>query len=126
MVVTGLIALGVGVVLGLLGGGGSILIVPVLVYLLGLEPKEAIATSLIVVGGTAAAAAVRHAVMGNVRWRVGLTFSVAGMVGAAAGGAGATWFSGTTLLILFALMMGITGVAMLTSRTSSERLHRCR
>ena len=70
----------VGITLGLLGGGGSILTVPVLTYVLDVPPKEAIATSLVVVGVTAAVAAVEHARRGRVRWRVGLLFSAAGMV----------------------------------------------
>lgn len=111
----------VGITLGLLGGGGSILTVPVLTYVLDVPPKEAIATSLVVVGVTAAVAAVEHARRGRVRWRVGLLFSAAGMVGAAAGGFAADWFSGTVLLVLFALMMLATGGAMLRGRKLPEQ-----
>ena len=59
----------VGVLLGLLGGGGSILTVPLLVYVLGVEPRTAIAMSLVVVGVTSASGAVLHARAGRVRWR---------------------------------------------------------
>ena len=76
----------VGVTLGLLGGGGSILMVPLLVLVAGLDPKEAIATSLLVVAVTSAAALVPHARAGRVRWRTGLTFGLAAMLGAYAGG----------------------------------------
>ena len=111
-----ILALAVGLTLGLLGGGGSILTVPVLVYLLDVPVKEAIATSLVVVGVTAGVAALRHARAGRVCWKSGLLFSSAGIVGAFLGGYAADWFSSTTLLVLFALMMGAAGVAMLVSR----------
>jgi uncharacterized membrane protein YfcA len=120
MLLSTILALIIGLVLGLLGGGGSILTVPVLVYLLDVPPKQAIATSLVVVGGTAAVAAIQHARGGRVQWRTGLIFSAAGMVGAAAGGFAADWFSGTVLLILFAAMMIATGVAMLVGRKEPD------
>lgn len=106
----------IGVSLGLLGGGGSIVTVPVLVYVLGLDPKEAIATSLLVVGVTAAAALWQHARAGNVRWRTGLAFSAAASAGAFAGGRAAGLFSGTALLLIFATLMLVTAVAMLRGR----------
>jgi len=124
MTSTILLALAVGVTLGLLGGGGSVLAVPILVYALGLGAKEAIATSLVVVGATAAVGAIRHAAAGNVRWKVALQFSAAAMIGAWFGGYAAAWFSGTTLLLLFALMMAATGVAMFLGRSDGvERVH---
>ena len=113
------LALLIGLVLGLLGGGGSILTVPVLVYLLDVPPKEAIATSLVVVGGAATVASLQHALGGRVRWRTGLLFSAAGMAGAVGGGFAADWFPGTVLLVLFALMMVATGVTMLVGRRSA-------
>ena len=75
----------VGVSLGLLGGGGSILTVPLLAYVAGLEPKHAIATSLLVVSVTSAVSAISHARAGRVQWRTGLGFGLAGMAGAYAG-----------------------------------------
>ncbi|MCF6510123.1 sulfite exporter TauE/SafE family protein, partial [Blastococcus sp. MG754426] len=66
------LAVVVGVTLGLLGGGGSILMVPLLVYVAGMDAKEAIAASLVVVGVTAAVSVVGHARAGRVRWRTGL------------------------------------------------------
>jgi uncharacterized membrane protein YfcA len=106
----------IGVTLGLLGGGGSILTVPVLVYLAGVEPKSAIAMSLVVVGVTSAVALVPHARAGRVQWRTGALFGAAGMAGAYAGGRVAQYIPGTVLLIAFAVMMLITAVAMLRSR----------
>ncbi len=105
-----------GVVLGLLGGGGSILTVPILVYALGLGAKEAIATSLLVVGVTSLAGAIQHGRAGNVDWRTGALFGVVAMVGAYGGGVLADAFSGTALLLMFAALMVVTGVAMLLRR----------
>lgn len=109
-------AVGVGLTLGMLGGGGSILTVPVLVYLAGVEPKAAIAMSLVVVGVTSTVALVTHARAGRVRWRTGALFGGAGMAGAYAGGRLAQYLSGTVLLAAFAVMMLVTAVAMLRSR----------
>ena len=106
----------IGLTLGLLGGGGSILAVPVLTYAAGLEAKAAIATSLLVVGTTALFALIPHARRGTVEWRTGGVFAVTAMVGAYVGGFGAQWLSGTTLLLLFAGMMVITSLAMFRGR----------
>ena len=111
-----LLAVAVGVSLGLLGGGGSILAVPLLVYVAGLESKEAIATSLFVVGVTSLAALVPHARAGRVRWRTGLLFGAAAMVGAYVGGRLAAFIPGTVLLVAFSLMMLATAVAMIRGR----------
>lgn len=115
----------IGVSLGLLGGGGSILTVPLLVYVAGMPAKEAIATSLLVVGVTSAAATIGHARAGRVQWRTGLVFGVAGMAGAYAGGRVAEFIPGTVLLVAFAVMMVATGAAMLRGRrgVDAERAH---
>lgn len=106
----------IGVSLGLLGGGGSILTTPILIYALDVEPKAAIATSLLVVGITSAAALVPHARAGNVEWRTGVIFGLAGMAGAAGGGWVAGFLSADLLLLLFAGMMLATAVAMFRGR----------
>jgi len=111
----------VGVTLGLLGGGGSILAVPLLVYVAGMDAKEAIATSLLVVGTTAAVALVPHARAGRVRWRTGLLFGAAGMTGAYAGGRIAEFIPGDVLLVAFALMMLATAAAMIRGRRAPDR-----
>jgi uncharacterized protein len=118
----------VGLSLGMLGGGGSILTVPLLVYVAGMDPKEAIATSLVVVGVTSAVGAIAHARGGRVRWRTGLLFGTAGMVGAYAGGRLGGTLPGELLLALFALMMVATSAAMLRSRRvpSSDPAHQPR
>ena len=116
-----LLSAGMGVALGLLGGGGSILTVPILVYGLGFEAKSAIATSLLVVSVTSLVAMVQHARAGHVQWRTGLVFGSVAMFGAYAGGAMARFFSGTSLLVLFALLMVATAVAMLRRREGSAQ-----
>lgn len=116
LALTLVLAVLVGITLGLLGGGGSILTVPLLVYVAGMETKEAIATSLLVVGVTSAIGAVAHARAGRVRWRTGLIFGVAGMAGAYIGGRFAAFVPGQWLLIGFALMMAATALAMLRPR----------
>jgi len=111
----------IGLALGLLGGGGSILAVPILTYAVGLEPREAIATSLLIVGTTSAFALVPHARSGNVAWRTGLLFGATAMAGAYLGGRAAGWFSGSTLLLLFAAMMVATAVGMFRGRGTPAR-----
>lgn len=111
-----LFALLIGVTLGLLGGGGSILAVPVLAYGAELPAKEAIATSLVVVGASALFAMLAHARRGHVAWRIGLLFSLSAMIGGYLGGRAADAFNGTTLLLLFAAMMVVTGLAMLRGK----------
>lgn len=109
------VALGllVGITLGLLGGGGTILTVPALVYVLEVPTKPAIATSLFVVAATSAASLGMHARSGLVRWRVGLLFGGASMVGAFGGGRLGTLLDPTILLLSFAAMMLATATAML-------------
>jgi uncharacterized membrane protein YfcA len=116
LVLTVVLAMGIGVSLGLLGGGGSILAVPLLVYVADLPPKEAIATSLLVVGATSAVGVIPHARAGRVRWRTGLIFGTAGMIGAYAGGRLAAYIPGAVLLAGFALMMLATSIAMIRGR----------
>jgi uncharacterized membrane protein YfcA len=120
MAVVLVLSVGVGVALGMLGGGGSILTVPLLVYVAGLDAKEAIATSLFVVGVTSAVGAFSHARAGRVRWRTGLLFGAAGMAGAYAGGRVAEYLPGSLLLVAFGLMMLATAVAMLRGRRAPE------
>lgn len=106
----------VGLSLGLLGGGGSILTTPILLYVLGMEPKSAIAMSLVVVGVTSAVSTVQHARAGNVNVRVGLLFGGAGMAGALAGGTVSGYLPGRSLVWLFVAMMVVTAAAMFRGR----------
>lgn len=116
LALTLLLAVLIGVSLGLLGGGGSILTVPILAYVAGLPAKEAIAASLVVVGVTSAVGAVSHARAGRVRWRTGVSFGAAGMAGAFLGGILGGHIPSTVLMVAFALMMFATSVAMLRGR----------
>lgn len=109
-----------GSILGLLGGGGSILAVPILVYLVGLETKAAIAASLLVVGTTSAFAAISHYRAGNVVVRTGAVFGVFAMGGAYIGGSLARFVPGSVLLMLFAGLMLITAVAMLRKKSTGS------
>lgn len=106
----------VGVSLGLLGGGGSILTVPLLTYVAGVDARHAIATSLLVVGVTSAVAAVTHARAGRVRWKLAALFGAAAMAGAYSGGRLAHFVPGNVLLIGFAVIMIAAAVAMLRGR----------
>lgn len=115
-----LLSLLIGLSLGMLGGGGSILTTPVLVYALGVEPKEAIASSLLVVGSTSLVAMLAHAYHKNVRWRVGLIFGMAGMAGAYMGGRLASYLEARTQMLLFASMMVVAAVAMFRGRAAVE------
>lgn len=105
-------ALAIGLSLGLLGSGGSILTVPVLVFLVGEAEKVAIAESLAVVGAIALVGAVPFAIRGLVVWRSVLFFGLPGMIGAYVGAAMSRYVSGTFQLGLFALIMLLAAALM--------------
>lgn len=111
----------VGLVLGMLGGGGSILTVPLLVYVVGLGPHEAIATSLLLVAATSVTALVAHARAGRVRWRHGLVFGLSCMGGAYATGRLAALVPGTLLLAAFGATMLASAFAMMRDRSARSR-----
>lgn len=116
MVVVGyLLAALVGLSLGLMGGGGSILTVPIFVYVLGYDAKLAIAMSLPVIGITSLAGAVGHWKSGNVNLRAAATFGVIAMVGAFAGARLATLIDGRVQLALLAIVMLVAAVMMFRS-----------
>jgi uncharacterized membrane protein YfcA len=98
LIIAAMLAILMGLTLGLLGGGGSILTVPILVYILKVPDKTAIAMSLLVVGTTSLVAMSSHARQGNVVWRTGLIFGLFGMVGAFLGGKIAAFIPGPILL----------------------------
>lgn len=109
-----------GLLLGLLGGGGSILTVPVLVYVAGYEAKQAVAMSLAVVAIVSSVGAVGHWRAGRVRVKTALGFAAVAMVGAFGGARLAELVSGAVQLVLLAAIMLIAAVLMLT-RGASER-----
>ncbi|WP_136708887.1 sulfite exporter TauE/SafE family protein [Agromyces sp. H66] len=123
LVIALLLAVLVGVSLGLMGGGGSILTVPILTYVLGMGPKEAIAASLFIVGVTSAVSVFSHARAGRVRWKTGLIFGAAGMVGAFLGGILGGYIPGVVLMVLFAIMMIATATAMIRGRKKRGEAH---
>lgn len=114
----GVIALSVviGLCLGLLGGGGSILTIPMLTYIAGEPPRTAIPTSLVVVATTSAVAVIAHARAGRVRWGTAFLFAAGGMIGAHLGGRIASLVAEEVLLGLFAVLMLVSGGAMLRRR----------
>lgn len=115
-----ILAIAIGLSLGLLGGGGSILTVPLLTYVAGMDPKEAIAASLFVVGATSVLSTLTHARMGNVQWRTGLIFGAASMAGAFLGGLAGGYIPGVILMLAFAVMMIATAIAMLRGRKKRD------
>lgn len=106
-------AVGIGLSLGLLGGGGSILTVPALVYLGGLPPFEATTASLVVVGLTSVSGALQHARHGNLERRSALAFAATGIPGSFAGSLLSRGIAASTQLLLFSLAMVAAGLAML-------------
>lgn len=107
----------VGFTLGLVGGGGSILAVPLMVYLVGVKsPHVAIGTSALAVALNAALGLFNHARHGTVIWRCGLMYAFAGVIGAYFGSSAGKAFDGQRLLFLFAILMIIVGVLMLRRR----------
>lgn len=107
----------VGFTLGLVGGGGSILAVPLMVYLVGVpSPHVAIGTSALAVAVNAATGLVNHARSGTVKWRCGFMYAAAGILGAFAGSTAGKAFDGQKLLFLFALVMVAVGILMLRGR----------
>jgi hypothetical protein len=110
----------VGASLGLLGGGGSILTVPILVYVAGLEPRDAIATSLLVVGVTSFVAMIGHRRRGAVDVRAGLAFGVTSMVGSFVGGRISHLLPGSVLLGTLAVVMFVAALAMMRRRTVDD------
>jgi uncharacterized protein len=106
-------ALLIGLSLGLLGSGGSILTVPVLVYLVGQDEKVAIAGSLAIVGAVSLVGSLPHALRGQVSWRNVLLFGVPGMGGTYVGALLSQFVSGTTQLVLFSVVMASAAVMML-------------
>ena len=113
MTVTGgILALTVGFVLGLLGGGGSVLTVPILIYALHVPVKPAIATSLCVVGLVAFIGFLTHARQGTVAKRVAFVFGPFAVAAAYAGARVAKHVPGEVQLILFALVSLIGSVMM--------------
>jgi uncharacterized membrane protein YfcA len=107
----------VGFSLGLVGGGGSILAVPLLFYVVGVgSPHRAIGTGAVAVAASAAIGLLGHARARTVKWPCAAVFAVAGVIGAAAGAAVGKAIDGKSLLALFGLLMIVVGLTMLRRR----------
>lgn len=110
----------VGLTLGLFGGGGSILAVPLMLYVVGVSDAHvALGTSAVAVAANALINLANHARLGNVRWRCALIYSAAGIVGAFAGSSLGKAVSGEHLLLLFALLMLVVAGLMLRGRRNT-------
>jgi uncharacterized protein len=107
----------VGFSLGLIGGGGSILAVPLMIYLVGVpSPHVAIGTSALAVAVNAAANLISHARIGAVKWRCAAVFAAAGIAGAFAGSSLSKIIDGSKLLALFAMLMLLVAFIMFKRR----------
>jgi uncharacterized membrane protein YfcA len=109
----------IGVSLGLMGGGGSILALPVLVYVAGVDPRQAVAMSLAIVGSTSLMAGLMHHRGGRVDRRVGIVFGAAGLPAAFIGARLTHLVPAHVLLLLFGVLMLVVGGVML-SRSRRE------
>lgn len=115
-----LMAVLVGISLGLMGGGGSILTVPIFVYLLGFETKESIAMSLAVVGFVSLFGAFSHWKAGNVNLRIAAIFGVFSMIATFGGARLAAMMSGTMQLLIFAVVMLAAAFFMFRGKSPAE------
>jgi len=111
---------GIGLSLGLLGGGGSLLTVPVLVYLVGQTPQAAVTTSLVIVGTNSMVGAMFHSSHGRLDWKVALAFGSAGMVVSYLSANIAKQLSPELLLVIFALLMIGIGFMLLFHRAKDD------
>jgi uncharacterized membrane protein YfcA len=116
-------AIAIGVSLGLLGSGGSIITVPVLVYLLGQDEKVAIAGSLFVVGTIALAGSLQYVRVGLIDWRNVFVFGVPGMAGTYLGALIAAFVPGILQLSFFALVMLVASYMMLRPVPLTDEEH---
>ena len=110
----------IGLSLGLMGGGGSILTVPILVYVLKMDAKVSIALSLAIVGITSLIGAFTHYKKGNLNFKVAMTFGPVAMLGTFLGAKLSVFLTGATQLIIFAFVMLIAAVFMFKGRKEEE------
>ncbi|MCY0930231.1 sulfite exporter TauE/SafE family protein [Streptomyces sp. H27-H1] len=108
----------IGLALGALGGGGSVLAVPALIYLLGFTPAAATTASLIIVAATSATALYAHARDGHVAWKAGALFAAAGIIPAYLAGAASGHLPEAVLTIAFAVIAALAALRMLRPSTS--------
>lgn len=116
----------IGLTLGALGGGGSVLTLPIFVFVAGIPAQEAVAMSMIVVGGTSLSGAVLHWRKGNFHPKAALLFAATGVIGAYGGSFLTQLVSQRVLLGLFAALMLVTGLAMVRKRSGKKDQRQCR
>ncbi|MGB3639625.1 MAG: sulfite exporter TauE/SafE family protein [Rivularia sp. (in: cyanobacteria)] len=125
LIVGTLLAVCIGITLGLIGGGGSILALPILKYVMGVETKSAVAMTLVIVGTVSLIGVIPHWLQGNVNFKTALLFSPAAMLGAYIGAriASLPIIDPTIQLICFAVMMLVAAFFMIrkSSRTSDNK-----
>jgi uncharacterized membrane protein YfcA len=108
----------VGFSLGLVGGGGSVLAVPLLVYFVGVpEPHVAIGSSAVAVAANALVSLWHHARAGTIKWRCASVFALFGVIGAFGGSTMGKLMNGEKLLALFGVLMLVVGALMFRSRS---------
>lgn len=123
MVLALLGALCIGISLGLIGAGGSILTVPVLIFIVQRPEKLAIAESLAIVGGVAFMGAIPYALRSQIHWKSVFLLGIPGMLGAYLGACGSYYISGSIQLILFAvIMLGVAGIMLGTSPSLEKEI----
>ena len=121
-----LLALLIGLSLGLLGSGGSIITLPVLVYVARIPAHEAVGMSLVVVGGTSIVGSLLNARQGCFDWKAGAFFAVSGMAGAYVGAKFTHLVSAPVLLLFFGVLMLVVGVRLLLKNEAAARTGQCR
>lgn len=126
LVISAVVGIGIGVVVGMLGAGGGILSVPALVYLLGQTPHDAAAGSLVIVLLSAFTSLLAHSRHNHVNWKGGMVFAAGAAVAAFGGARLAPLFSGTVLMILFSALVLAVAILMLVrgvNGRSQEQKH---
>lgn len=118
-----LLGLIIGLSLGFLGGGGSILTVPALVYVVGQSPHAAVTASLIIVGANAGFGSFCHRKQGTLNWQVALLFGGVGMVTSYFAAGVSAAISSVLLLVLFSLLMLVVGAVMICSRRTEDECY---
>ena len=121
-----ILALVIGLSLGLLGSGGSIITLPVLVYIARVPAPQAVGMSLVIVGGTSALGSLLHLRRGDFDWRAATFFSVSGIIGAFVGAKFTHLVSVPMLLLLFGALMLVVGMRMLRNGEAKAVSHECR
>jgi uncharacterized membrane protein YfcA len=116
LIIAAVLAFVAGTVFGIFGAGGSILLVPILVYILGLPVKVSLGMALLILVMTGGIAALAHARSGNIDWKVGFQWSALSVGGAYAGGRVAEFLHPSVLLTMFAVVVVVSAAGMLKPR----------